>query len=101
MQFIENDPAADRQAQDDLESAARAVGFRNIAFQYEPIAAALDYELSTPKEELVFVVDIGGGTADFSIVRVSPEKSRATPTGLPISWPIAACGWAAPISIGC
>ncbi len=76
VQFIENDPAADRQAQDDLESAARAVGFRNIAFQYEPIAAALDYELSTPKEELVFVVDIGGGTADFSIVRVSPEKSR-------------------------
>jgi hypothetical chaperone protein len=76
VQFIENDPAADRQAQDDLESAARAVGFRNIAFQYEPIAAALDYELSTQDEELVFVVDIGGGTADFSIVRVSPEKSR-------------------------
>jgi hypothetical chaperone protein len=78
VQFIENDPAADRQAQDDLESAARAVGFKNIAFQYEPIAAALDYELSTRKEELVFVVDIGGGTADFSIVRVSPEKSRKT-----------------------
>jgi hypothetical protein len=76
VQFIENDPPADRQAQDDLESAARAVGFRNIEFQYEPIAAALDYELRVPKEELVFVVDIGGGTADFSIVRVSPEKSR-------------------------
>jgi hypothetical chaperone protein len=76
VQFIEDDPAADRQAQDDLESAARSVGFRNIAFQYEPIAAALDYELSTLEEELVFVVDIGGGTADFSIVRVSPEKSR-------------------------
>jgi hypothetical chaperone protein len=76
VQFIENDPAADRQAQDDLESAARSVGFRNIEFQYEPIAAALDYELGVQKEELVFVVDIGGGTADFSIVRVSPEKSR-------------------------
>jgi hypothetical chaperone protein len=76
VQFIENDKAADRQAQDDLEKAARAVGFRNIEFQYEPIAAALDYELSVQKEELVFVVDIGGGTADFSIVRVSPEKSR-------------------------
>ena len=76
VQFIENDAAADRQAQDDLEKAARTVGFRNIEFQYEPIAAALDYELSVQKEELVFVVDIGGGTADFSIVRVSPEKSR-------------------------
>jgi len=76
VQFIENDPAADRQAQDDLEAAARSVGFRNIEFQYEPIAAALDYELTVQKEELVFVVDIGGGTADFSIVRVSPERSR-------------------------
>jgi hypothetical chaperone protein len=76
VQFIENDAAADRQAQDDLEAAARAVGFRNIEFQYEPIAAALDYELEVRKEELVFVADIGGGTADFSIVRVSPEKSR-------------------------
>jgi hypothetical chaperone protein len=76
VQFIENDPAADRRAQDDLEAAARSVGFRNIEFQYEPIAAALDYELGVQKEELVFVVDIGGGTADFSIVRVSPEKSR-------------------------
>jgi hypothetical chaperone protein len=76
VQFIENDAAADRQAQDDLEAAARSVGFRNIEFQYEPIAAALDYELEVRKEELVFVVDIGGGTADFSIVRVSPERSR-------------------------
>jgi hypothetical chaperone protein len=76
VQFVENDPAADRRAQDDLEQAARSVGFRNIEFQYEPIAAALDYELGVQKEELIFVVDIGGGTADFSIVRVSPEKSR-------------------------
>jgi hypothetical chaperone protein len=76
VQFIENDPTADQQAQDDLEAAARSVGFRNIEFQYEPIAAALDYELTVQKEELVFVVDIGGGTADFSIVRVSPERSR-------------------------
>jgi hypothetical chaperone protein len=76
VQFIENDAAADRRAQDDLAQAARSVGFRNIEFQYEPIAAALDYELEVPEEELVFVVDIGGGTADFSMVRVSPEKSR-------------------------
>jgi hypothetical chaperone protein len=76
VQFIENDAAADARAQDDLAAAARAVGFRHVEFQYEPIAAALDYELTIAKEELVFVVDIGGGTADFSIVRVSPEKSR-------------------------
>jgi hypothetical chaperone protein len=76
VQFVENDAEADARAQDDLAAAARAVGFRHVAFQYEPIAAALDYELTVGKEEIVFVVDIGGGTADFSIVRVSPEKSR-------------------------
>ena len=86
VQFIENDPAADRQAQDDLEAAARSVGFRNIEFQYEPIAAALDYELAVRKEELVFVVDIGGGTADFSIVRVSPERSRKADRLADVLW---------------
>jgi hypothetical chaperone protein len=78
VQFIENDAEADARAQDDLAQAARAVGFRHIAFQYEPIAAALDYELMVDKEEVVFVVDIGGGTADFSIVRVSPDKARGS-----------------------
>ena len=76
VQFIEDDPEADRRAQSDLESAARGLGFRNVEFQYEPIAAALDYEQNVQKEEIVFVVDIGGGTADFSIVKVSPANTR-------------------------
>ena len=57
-----------------LGRIARAQGFRNIEFQYEPIAAALDYEQRISGEELVLIVDIGGGTSDFSIVRVSPER---------------------------
>ena len=69
-------PQPTRRAQDDLESAARALGFSNIEFQFEPIAAALDYEQTINDEQLVFVVDIGGGTADFSVVRVSPERAR-------------------------
>jgi hypothetical chaperone protein len=77
VQFIEGDAAADRQAQDDLQAVARKHGFRNIAFQYEPIAAALEYERSVRGEETVLIVDIGGGTADFSVVRVSPERARA------------------------
>lgn len=76
VQFIEDDPEADRRAQTDLESAARALGFRNIEFQYEPIAAALYYEQDVRKEEIVFVVDIGGGTADFSIVKVAPGNAK-------------------------
>ena len=57
-----------------LGRIARAQGFRNIEFQYEPIAAALDYEQRISGEELVLIVDIGGGTSDFSIVRVSPDR---------------------------
>jgi hypothetical chaperone protein len=76
VQFIDDDAKADRQAQSDLEGAARKVGFRHIAFQFEPIAAALYYEQGVTDEEVVFVVDIGGGTADFSIVKVSPQNAQ-------------------------
>ncbi|MGE3150695.1 MAG: Hsp70 family protein, partial [Pseudorhodoplanes sp.] len=46
--------------------------------QFEPIAAALDYEQSVKAEEIALVADIGGGTSDFSVVRVSPERSVAS-----------------------
>ncbi len=76
VQFIEDDAEANRAAQADLERAARRVGFKHVEFQFEPIAAALYYEQSVKAEEVVFVVDIGGGTADFSIVKVSPENTK-------------------------
>jgi hypothetical chaperone protein len=78
VQFVDDDPEADRAAQDELEKAATSQGFSNILFQYEPIAAALNYEQSVTREELALVVDIGGGTSDFSIVRVSPERAKST-----------------------
>lgn len=73
--FVDGDAAADRQAQDTLSEIARAVGFTDIAFQYEPIAAAFDYEMQITREELVLVVDIGGGTSDFALVRLAPERA--------------------------
>ena len=45
-----------------------------MSFQYEPIAAAFDYESRIEREERVLIVDIGGGTSDFSLVRLSPER---------------------------
>ncbi len=75
--FVDDDRVADAAAQGELEKAARRQGFRHIEFQYEPIAAALDYEQSVGAEELALIVDIGGGTSDFSIVRVSPERRDA------------------------
>ena len=50
------------------------MGFDDVRFQYEPIAAAFDYESGIAREELVLIVDIGGGTSDFSVVRLGPER---------------------------
>lgn len=70
--FVDDDPLRDAQAQAALETAAVQVGFSDIQFQYEPIAAAFDYERSATSEQIVLVADIGGGTSDFSVVRVGP-----------------------------
>lgn len=77
VQFVDDDPVADAEAQSQLEAAVRAQGFRNIVFQYEPIAAALDYERHVNQEKLALIVDLGGGTSDFSLVRVAPERAGA------------------------
>ncbi|MBB5428664.1 putative chaperone protein [Paraburkholderia sp. JPY158] len=74
--FVDDDPRADQMAQQQLEAAARTVGLREIHFQYEPIAAAFDYESHLSAEGLVLVADIGGGTSDFSLVRVGPERMK-------------------------
>ncbi|MFL6673572.1 MAG: Hsp70 family protein [Massilia sp.] len=73
--FVDDNPGADRQAEDTLAEVARAVGFAEIGFQYEPIAAAFDYESQIDREELVLIVDIGGGTSDFSLVRLGPARA--------------------------
>ncbi|GAA4127602.1 Hsp70 family protein [Aminobacter aganoensis] len=77
VQFVDDNPEADAAAQGELEKAARAQGFKHIDFQFEPIAAALDYERTVTGEELALIVDMGGGTSDFSIVRVSPERAAS------------------------
>jgi len=74
--FVDDDTAADRKAEATLESIARASGFREVSFQYEPIAAAYHYERQIHREELVLIADIGGGTSDFSLIRLSPQRAR-------------------------
>jgi len=72
--FVDDDPIADQDAQNTLVAVAHKLGFKDVSFQYEPIAAAFDYESGIKREELVLIVDIGGGTSDFSLVRLSPER---------------------------
>ncbi len=64
---------ANRQAQGILQRAAERAGFAEIAFQFEPVAAGLDFEATLTDEKIVLVVDIGGGTTDCSILLMGPE----------------------------
>ncbi len=73
--FVDDNPQRDAQAQRSLHEAALAVGFEQVTFQLEPIAAALDYERRLSRESLVLVVDVGGGTSDFTVVRLGPQRS--------------------------
>ena len=74
VHFVDNAPAADRKAEVTLHMIVREIGFANVTFQFEPIAAALDYERQITSEEIALIADIGGGTSDFSIVRLSPDR---------------------------
>ena len=84
VHFVDGDPAGDLRAEAVLHAIAREVGFRDVSFQFEPIAAALDYEQSLSGEDLALIADIGGGTSDFSIVRLGPERRRAADRGADI-----------------
>lgn len=75
VHFVDDDPAADAAAEAVLAEIAATCGWREVAFQFEPIAAALHYETTAPREELVLIVDIGGGTSDVSVVRVGPGRA--------------------------
>ena len=64
---------ANAQAQGILQRAAERAGFRDIAFQFEPVAAGLDFEATLTEEKTVLVVDIGGGTTDCSVLLMGPQ----------------------------
>ncbi|TGC88187.1 molecular chaperone, partial [Salmonella enterica subsp. enterica serovar Wilhelmsburg] len=72
---------ATRQAQGMLERAAKRAGFQEVVFQYEPVAAGLDYEATLREEKRVLVVDIGGGTPACSMLLVGPQWRRRAERG--------------------
>ncbi len=64
---------ANQQAQGILARAAARAGFNHVEFQFEPVAAGLDFEASLTREQRVLVVDIGGGTTDCSLLLMGPD----------------------------
>lgn len=72
VHFQDRNPDADIKAEAELRAIAQTIGFDDIRFQYEPIAGALAHEASLMREQLALVIDIGGGTSDFSVIRLRP-----------------------------
>jgi hypothetical chaperone protein len=62
-----------------LTTSLANVGWTDVTFEFEPVAAAYYYEQQLKRDELVFIADFGGGTSDFSLVAVGPIH-RADPT---------------------
>jgi hypothetical chaperone protein len=77
VHFFDGDDAADARAQSTLADIAQRAGFRDVHFVCEPVAAAYQYDAASPQEELILVADIGGGTSDFSVVRVASATGGA------------------------
>ena len=76
VRFVDHDDEADRRAESELVGIAKAQGFRHVETQFEPVAAALAYEQELQREELSLIVDLGDGTSDFVIARLSPERAH-------------------------
>ncbi len=74
VHFVDNDPGADTRAQAELHAIAQRLGFKHIEFQFEPIAAAFAHEARLRGEKLALVADLGGGTSDFTVIRLSAES---------------------------
>jgi hypothetical chaperone protein len=66
----------DRYAQGRLEKAFHLAGFESVSFELEPVAAAHYYESTLDHDELILIGDFGGGTSDFSLLRVGPSIRR-------------------------
>jgi hypothetical chaperone protein len=64
-----------------MRDALAKAGFEEVAFEYEPVGAAARYAARLDHEELIVVADFGGGTTDFSVIRVGPGTSEVLATG--------------------
>ena len=95
VRFAGEGTTDERLALSRLRSALTRAGFEEVVFEYEPVAAAYHYGLRLREPEVVMIGDFGGGTSDFSLVRVGPraraerESGRARPVlgnaGVPVA----------------
>ena len=71
-------PEVDARAQEKLETAARLAGFKDIAFELEPIGGAYLYHQTQPTHQNILVFDFGGGTLDMTVMEVGGDQAPRT-----------------------
>ncbi len=77
-------PDDDARAVARMRAALDKAGFDEVVFEYEPVGAAARYAAGLDHEEQIVVADFGGGTTDFSVVRV-PSGSVLATSGIGVS----------------
>lgn len=65
-------PEDDERALGRMRTALATAGFTDVVFEMEPVGAAARYSARLDHDELIVVADFGGGTTDFSVIRVGP-----------------------------
>lgn len=74
--LFSGNPEADKLAESRLEAAARLAGFKSISFLAEPVAAAYEFRHRLSSEQNVLIADFGGGTSDFTVLRMGPRDMK-------------------------
>lgn len=69
-------PEQDTKAEEMLRQSAEEAGFQEVDFEYEPVAAALYYEMTLKQPQNVLIFDFGGGTLDLTIMRLGDPRKR-------------------------
>ena len=72
-----DEPEDEALALDRMRTSLAAVGWHDVVFEHEPVAAAYYYESQLDHDELCLIADFGGGTSDFSLIEVGPSRRGA------------------------
>jgi len=73
VHFHSADATKDKQALVDLTECYHAAGFKSVRFLPEPEAAAIANGAIKTPDAIGLIVDIGGGTSDFSLFRTRAD----------------------------
>nr|WP_226623207.1 Hsp70 family protein [Alloyangia pacifica] len=78
VHFHSGDAERDAKAEEDLRGCYLAAGFESIEMMFEPEAAALASRIAEGTGGIGLIVDIGGGTSDFTVFRSAGDGIAIT-----------------------